>query len=50
MKQRTLGESCKHVEEMKVSWTSWSCVIGRVNKMEKEKSPTCAWSKRFEKV
>jgi uridine phosphorylase len=43
VRQKTLGESCKCVEEMKVSWEAWSCAIIRASKVEGEKSLTCAW-------
>jgi len=48
--QKILGESCKCVEEMRVGWGLWSCVIGGVGKVEGGKGPTCAWSKGFGKM
>jgi hypothetical protein len=50
MGQKTLGGSCKCVEEMKVGWAVWSCAIGGVGIVEGEKGPTCAWSRGFGKV
>jgi hypothetical protein len=42
MRQKTLDENHKCVEEMKISRKASSCVIGKVSNMEREKGLTCA--------